>query len=128
MSAGAFGIYRYESDNVQIGGANAIMPIKLQPETIQLELGGASNEQASGTVTLPLRAKARGSNRELGVKARTVSLAWVVNPPDGYQAEGTIVVPILTKALWDAVDEGITTGTYLGVAVTVIGKQPELKL
>lgn len=103
------------------------MPARVQPETKALVLGGATNEDAGSTVTLPLRVNLSGTRNSLGVKPRTVTLKWVVNPPAGYAINGRIVVPILTKTLWDSIDEDITTGTYLDVAVVVVGKTPEFK-
>lgn len=122
MSAGVFENARYESDTLGV-----IMSARVQPETKQLILGGATNEDAGTTVTLPLRVNISGSRNSLGVKPRTVTLKWVVAPPEGYQPSGRLVVPILTKTLWDAIDEDITTGTYLGVACVVVGKTPEFK-
>lgn len=122
MSAGRFESARYESDTLDL-----IMSARVQPETKELILGGATNEDAGTTVTLPLRVNISGGRNSLGVKPRTATLKWVVAPPEGYQASGRLVVPILTKALWDSIDEDITTGTYLGVACVVVGKTPEFK-
>lgn len=122
MSAGRFENARYESDTLDF-----IMSARVQPETKELVLGGATNQDAGTTVTLPLRVNISGSRNSLGVKPRTVTLKWSEDPPTGYEANGRLVVPILTKALWDAIDEDITTGTYLGVACVVIGKTPEFK-
>lgn len=122
MSAGRFVSARYESDTLGF-----IMAARVQPETKQLVLGGATNEDAGTTVTLPLRVNISGGRNSLGVKPRTVTLKWVVDPPTGYEANGRLVVPILTKTLWDSIDEDITTGTYLGVACVVVGKTPEFK-
>lgn len=122
MSAGRFESGRYQSDTLDV-----IMSARVQPETKALVLGGATNEDAGSVVTLPLRVNISGTKNSLGVKPRTVTVKWVVNPPEGYEANGRLVIPILTKTLWDAVDEDITTGTYLGASVIVIGKSPETK-
>lgn len=122
MSAGNFITSRYQSDNLP---GEPIMIARIQPETQDIVLGGANNEPAGATVTLPLRVNISGGRNSLGVKPRTVTLRWVDNIPDGYQASSRLVVPIMTKALWDAIDPLITTGTYLGGTVIVVGKTPE---
>jgi len=43
MSAGAFVLTNYETD------AGTIVPIKLQPETLQATFGGGANTAPSGT-------------------------------------------------------------------------------
>lgn len=122
MSAGQFVTANYESTTLPF-----VMPIRVQPETEALVLGGATNANAGATITLPLRVNVSGNRNSLGVKPRTVTLAWTGTPPEGYQASGRLIVPILTETLWDAVDENVTTGTYLGAGVTVVGKTPEFK-
>jgi hypothetical protein len=122
MSAGAFEFTRYQVTGL---AGNQIMIARVQPETLGLVLGGANNEPGGATVTLPLRVNISGNANSLGVKPRTVSLRWTGAPPAGYSANGVLVVPILSEALWESVDPGITTGTYLGTAVRVVGKGPE---
>nr|CRY96815.1 hypothetical protein [uncultured prokaryote] len=104
------------------------MTARLQPETLALVLGAATNEEPTADVDLALRANISGNRNELGVKPRTVTLKWQDGAaPDGYQQSGTLIVPILTEALWDAVEADVTTGTYLGGAVDVVAKTPEFK-
>jgi hypothetical protein len=122
MSAGNFIFSRYQSTSLP---GDPIMIARIQPETQDLVLGGAANEQAGSTVTLPLRVNISGSNNSLGVKPRTVTLRWITDVPAGYAPNGVLKVPIMTPALWDAIDPGITTGTYLGGTVRVVGKSPE---
>lgn len=127
MSAGPFEFSRYQTDTFP---TEQIMIAKIQPETGTLVLGGAVNLPGGPTVTLPLRVRISGGQNELGVKARFVSLKWatVADTPDGYSPNGILRVPIMGKALWDAIDPGITTGSYLGSPVVVTGKTPEYKL
>lgn len=122
MSAGNFIFSRYQATSLP---GDPIMIARIQPETQDLTLGGAQNEPGGATVTLPLRVNISGNNNALGVKPRTVSLRWVTNVPAGYAPNTTLRLPILSQALWDAIDPGITTGTYLGGTVRVVGKTPE---
>lgn len=122
MSAGNFIFSRYLVSGL---AGNPIMIARIQPETQDLVLGGASNTPGGATVTLPLRVNVSGGNNSLGVKPRTVTLRWVDGVPTGYSPNGTLRLPILGEALWESVDPGITTGTYLGGTVRVVGKQPE---
>jgi hypothetical protein len=122
MSAGPFIFSRYESDTLP---GDPIMIARIQPETQDLVLGGASNAPGGATVTLPLRVSLSRNRNSLGVLARTVTLRWITDAPTGYAPNGVLVIPILGKALWDAIDPGITTGTYLGGTVRVVGKSPE---
>lgn len=122
MSAGNFIFSRYRSTSLP---GDPVMIARIQPETQDLVLGGAANEPGGATVTLPLRVNISGNTNSLGVKPRTVTLRWVTNVPEGYAPNGVLRVPILSPELWDAVDPGITTGTYLGGTVRVVGKSPE---
>lgn len=122
MSAGNFIFSRYRASGL---AGEPVMIARIQPETQDLVLGGALNEPGGATVTLPLRVNISGSNNSLGVKPRTVTLRWVDGVPAGYSPSGVLRLPILSAALWDAVDPGVTTGTYLGGTVRVVGKQPE---
>lgn len=122
MSAGNFIFSRYRATSLP---GDPVMIARIQPETQDLVLGGASNEPGGATVTLPLRVNISGGNNALGVKPRTVSLRWISDIPPGYSPNGVLRVPILSEALWEAVDPGITTGTYLGQPVRVVGKSPE---
>lgn len=118
MSAGGFDRGRYTADN------GDIHPIRIQPETAALTLGGTANAIPSGATTSGISAKVSGGRRQLGLTARTVTLTWTGAVPDGYEPDGLIRVPILQPALYTAIARG-TTGTYLGSAVEVVGKSPE---
>lgn len=117
MSAGAFVRSKYESDE------GSIHPIKVQPETLSATLGGANSPPAADTDT-DISARVTGGNRELGLRARSVSVKFTATPPDGYKEDQVYRIPILTPARWDAITKS-TTGTYLGVACQVVGKTPE---
>lgn len=122
MSAGPFVFANYQSTEL---AGNPIMIARVQPETLDLVLGGAENEEGGATVTLPLRVNISGNNNSLGVKPRTVTIRWEDSAPEGYSVNGRLRIPILSQALYDAVDVGITTGTYLGESCRVVGKSPE---
>lgn len=115
--AGAFSKTKYETD----GGS--IVNIKVQPETLAANITD-TNDAPSGSVTagFPSAAVQLG-RREIGIKARAVSLEFTATLPTGYKG-GLVRIPILTKALYDAISVG-STGTYLGAAVRVVGKSPE---
>lgn len=117
MSAGAFVRSKYEAND------GTIHPIKIQPETLAANLGGANAAPAADTDS-DISARVTGGNRELGLRARSVSIKFTAAAPDGYKADQVYRIPILTPARWDSITTN-TTGTYLGVACQVVGKSPE---
>lgn len=118
MSAGAFVRSRYESNSGEI------YPIRVQPETLALQIGSTANAAPTGAITAEVSARANGSRRTLGMNARSVTVTFTGTPPDGYATNSTLTVPVLTPELWDSAAKG-TTGTYLGVAIEVVGKSAE---
>lgn len=117
MSAGAFQNSKYEMDD------GSIKRIRVQPETIAASIGGA-NTAPAGAIDSPGSARVGGGNRQYGVKARSVTVKFTATVPDGYKADQLYRIPILTSAVYDGINIG-TTGTYLGSAVEVVGKNPE---
>ena len=117
MSFGSFRASKYELDN------GDIHPIRVQPETEALSIGGA-NDAPTGAISGQGSATVGKGIRENGIGARLVSLRWDGAPPTGYDPTGTIRLPILQKTLFDAISLG-DTGTYLGGTVVVVGKSPE---
>lgn len=121
MSAGGFEPGKYES----ISGV--IYPVRAQPETKELTIGGTANPYPAG-VTSPgvSRIRLRKGKRAFGPAIRTAS---VVLTADGtgeaaeYQSGTTHTVPIFSQATYDAyeVDQ---VGTYLGIACRLIGLFP----
>jgi len=118
MSSGNFVRSKYESNSGEI------YPIRVQPETLALTIAATANAAPAGAVTAEVSARANGSRRTLGMNARTVTVAFTATPPDGYATNTTLTVPVMQPALWDNATRG-ATGTYLGVAVEVVGKSPE---
>jgi hypothetical protein len=119
MSAGAFSISKYAADS------GTIHPIRIQPETAAALVGATANAAPAGAVTAgAVTARVTGGNRAYGVKARSISFKFTAAPPSGYLTNQIYRVPVLVKATYDAATVG-GTGTYLGVATVIVGKNPE---
>lgn len=118
MSAGNFVRSRYESNSGEV------YPIRVQPETLLLTIGGSSNTAPAGAITAEVSARANGSRRTLGMNARTVTVAFTAAQPEGYAANSTLTIPVLNPTFWDTITRG-ATGTYLETAIEVVGKSPE---
>lgn len=121
MSAGAFQIETYESTEL----AGQFMPIRVQPETLALSIGGVANAGSVTDVNLPLRVNVNGGNREYGVKPRKITVRFTddADLPEGYTGED-LTVPVLTPAAYAAYTVG-ATGTYLGSPCVVLARNPE---
>ena len=119
MSSGEFIIGRYESNEL-----GAIMPVRVQPETLLLFIGGTVNAVATGTVNLGLFAQVSKNKKSYGVGCRTVSIRWVGTAPDGYKAGEALTIPVMTLAAYTVYTPG-TTGSYLGNQVVVIGRSAD---
>jgi len=118
MSAGVFSVVNYETDFGEIGA------VRLQPETLAAVVGGATNAAPTGTRTRQGRVKVSGSKKAYGIHARYVSFVWTGTVPTGYAAGGgKLVIPDPTVFNTIVTDD---TGTYLGQAIRVIGKSPEV--
>jgi hypothetical protein len=118
MSAGAFVNTKYESN------AGTIYFARVQQETLDLDIDGTTNDAPAGDIDGEPSASMSGSRRKYGVNARSVSLSWTADPPDGYEDGSTVRVPILTPAVFNGISRG-DTGTYLDAAVEVVGKSNE---
>lgn len=119
MSAGAFVLAKYEADN------GDIQPIRLQPETIAASLGAGTNVEPAGGVTVAAFARSGGGNRKYGVKARSVTLRFGNTAPAGYSPNSTVRIPVLTPAVYNAILGPGVSAEYLGVACTIVGKNPQ---
>jgi hypothetical protein len=121
MSAGVFQTVLYSS-NV----TGTIHPIRVQPETLSLSLGGTANAAATGTAILPSAQVSKGK-RSIGINARTVTVKFATgNEPDGYKPNSPITVPWLQNnaAFINAVPN-VTVVTYLSETAILVGKSPE---
>jgi hypothetical protein len=122
MSAGSFVISKYQSTELP----GEIFPIRVQPETLALNIGGA-NAAPEGGVTVDLFANVSGGKRAYGVKPRKVSLRWEDgDTPDGYAPNSSFTLPILSATTYAAISVG-DRGDYLGSEVVVVGKLAETK-
>lgn len=119
MSAGAFSTTgKYEGDN------GTIYRIRVQPETLTANVG-AVNAVPTGAVNGVGSARVGGGNRQIGIKARSVTVRFTGALPAGYEPNGgTYRIPIMTKTVYDGASVG-TTGTYLTSPIVVVGKNPE---
>lgn len=117
MSAGNFVRSRYQSDS------GTIFSIRVQPETISANVG-AANAAPTGTVDGIGSARARGGRRQIGIVARSVTVAFTGALPEGYAANQTHRIPILTTTVYNGANIG-GTGTYLGSPIVIVGKNPE---
>lgn len=120
MSQGSFARSRYEAGNGEIH------PIRVQPETLTLSVGGETNTPPAGATTIGLSAKVSGSKRQFGLSARTVSFVWTGAVPDGFDPSGTIRLPILRPALWEGIETDDAV-SYLGGTGVVVGKSAETR-
>lgn len=120
MSAGVFEQVAYEGDNGQFYNA------RVQPETLAMTVDGVPNAAATGPIPAGQpSAYMRGSKRQLGVTARTVSLRLPNGgtPPTDYSGDN-LVVPVMTPALFNAISRSSTV-VYLGATWRVAGISSE---
>lgn len=121
MSAGAFTVSTYEST-----ATGNVHPIRVQPETLQITLGGTANAGAAGTAQLP-SAQVSQSKRSLGINARTITFKFPEGgAPEDYKELSPITVPWLqdNAAFNDAVP-GVTVVNAYGQAAILVGTTPE---
>ena len=119
MSAGPFSNSFYLSSEL-----GTVHPIRVQPETIALTLGGQANTAPSGTGAIGPSAQVGGGKRSIGINARTVSIRLTADK-DGYKAGSVIRLPWLANSTFAALTPKVTTGTYLSTACILVGKSPE---
>lgn len=119
MSSGAFDDSFYSSNTT-----GNVHPIRIQPETISLTLGGVANAAPAGTGAVLPSAQVSQGARSFGINARKVSIRLTA-ALTGYQSGSVIRVPWLSDTTFDALTPKVTTGTYLGTACIVVGKSPE---
>jgi hypothetical protein len=119
MSSGAFTDSFYLSNKL-----TTTHPIRVQPETIALVLGGQANTAPSGTGAIGPSAQVSKSSRSIGINARTVSIRLTATLA-GYKAGSVIRLPWLDPDTFDAITPKVTTGTYLSTACIVVGIRSE---
>jgi len=119
MSQGFFVVSRYEADDGEI------FPIRVQPETLTLVVGGVVNAPPGGAQTRNTLARVSGGRRRIGIKARSVRFEFVGEAPAGYEEGSTLTLPILTSALYNQIPTSGGTGNYLGTAIRIVGKSSQ---
>lgn len=125
MSQGSFIRSLYQAT---YNAAN-VHPIKVQGETLALSIdlpGGAQDNVPPAAVTAannPISARVSGGRRSLGLTARKIAVRFTGTPPTGYLAGQVLTLPMINPN-FASVGSG-ATGTYLGVAVEVVGTSPE---
>jgi len=119
MSAGAFVDSFYSSN--ELGTTH---PIRVQPETIALTLGGQANTAPSGVGAIGPSAQVSKGKRAIGINARTVTIE-LTEALAGYQVGSTIRLPWLDDATFAALTPKVTVGTYLATECKLVGKSPE---
>lgn len=119
MSAGRFITNAvYQTDDGET------IKIRVQPETLQLELAGIENGQALGEATLKGSAKVSAGRRTHGINARLVRITWLNAAPAGYDNRGIITLPWLVKTTFDQLPD-TAEGTYLTFPVRLVGTTGE---
>jgi hypothetical protein len=122
MSTGSFVDSIYQSNKP----ADNLHPIRVQPETLTLTLGGQANTAPAGPATSELRAFSSTRKRRGAVNARKVGLEITAAGPNDYLVGSTLYVPWLDPAtFYDVTLEDDVTGTYNGASVRVIGSSEE---
>lgn len=121
MSQGSFTTSRYGSETL-----GTQHPIRVQPETLDITLGGTANTPPVGTSILP-SAQVSRSRRALGINARTITFKFASgNEPTGYKPESPITVPWLQNntAFLSAVPGETVVNAY-GSPAILVGTTPE---
>jgi hypothetical protein len=123
MSSGPFVDSRYEN----LAG-NVVYPCRLQQETLDLDIGGSTNDAPVAAVTTGVaRIKLRKGKREFGPTIRTVTVEMTAAGTglNAYAEVGDrFILPILSNTFFNGISVG-DTGTYLGAACEVKAKFPE---
>lgn len=114
MSAGVFRKSKYLASY----DGTSIHPIRVQPETESLQIGGVTNAPPEGNINNPIPAVISRGRRARGLVPRAVSLQAPAEPPTGYKPLGITRVPCLNEAIFEAalIATETTAVNYLGVA------------
>lgn len=124
MSAGAFEDGKYASGNT------FVYPVRVQPESKGLTLGGVANAYPVDDLTANIGTLSlTGGRRRFGVIPRTVTVEFTEAPTGNvadYAGVGSqFTVPVFGETVWAGYTKG-QVGTYLGTAIKFINKSPEL--
>lgn len=116
MSAGTFETSKYAS------AKGFIYPIRIQPETKSLTLGGQANDPPAGALTAgALSVRVQGGKRSIGLVARKIRVKFTGSVPATYASGGTHAIPVLDPETYESYKDRTLTGTYLSQPVKVVG-------
>lgn len=121
MSAGPFQISTYSST-----ATGSVHPIRVQPETLGISLGGVANAAAVGTAVLP-SAQVSQSKRALGINARAITFKFPAGgAPTDYKELSPITVPwMVENAAFLSAVPGVTTVSAYGSSAILVSTTPE---
>lgn len=120
MSSGIFINSFYSSNKT-----GDIHPIRVQPETLTLSVGGVANAAAPGPADSPISAQVSQSKRSKGLNARTVTFKFTPAAPTGYLVNSPMTLPWLAGVGdFDTFKSGDAI-TYLGGSGEVVGTTAE---
>jgi len=108
----------------QLSTGSSIAPIRVKAATVAFAVGAATNAAPAGPSNLPNSVKVSGHRRTKGITPRKVRFKFVT-APTGFVQGSVISLPLLNNAIYAAIPPVGGTGTYLTVAVNIIGKTPE---
>lgn len=124
MSSGPFVLVSYRA----LYDPTQYHPIRVQPETLLLEIDGANgnvtNTAPTDPVTNPISAYVSGGVRNIGLIPRKVTIAFGDNPPAGYQPNGRITLPWLDPVTFVGIRRA-QVGSYLQADITVVSTTQE---
>jgi len=120
MSEGRFEIVNYGSNKLA-----TVHPIRIQPETLTLTIGGVTNSAPIGSAVLPSAQVSQGK-RKKGLNARTVTFKFAPGAaPTGYKPESPISLPWLqNNAAFNGTFAG-QEGSYQTADIVVVGTSNE---
>lgn len=121
MSTGAFVNSRYQN------GLNGdIHPIRVQPETLTLDIGGTVNAPPAGAINSQRRAFVGSRRRRGAVNVRKVGVIVTAAGENDYEVGSTLYIPVMVPTVLNSyLDPADQTGTYNGATVRVIGSSAE---
>jgi hypothetical protein len=93
-------------------------PIRIQPETLILNIGGVTNNPPTGGTVIPIHAKVSKGDREYGIRPALVRFAWNGSAPAGYDQDSILTLPLLNSTIKAATGIGVG-GSYLSADIIV---------
>lgn len=122
MSAGA-----YTRGKIELS-TGEILRCRIQPETAEAVLGGATNTEPAGALSAnAYTINLRESRKKFGIHPASVTVELTADGTGDtaqYLSGTTHSIPALTPAWFNGINLG-DVGTYLGIACEVISLNPE---